>query len=125
MKKYTRIFAVLLILFVLLIFSACKDEPAVIYPIDSARYYVETEEYGLITTKTDVNEYIEVVYTSADGTIKKEIEFLSEVIIGNENIITVIDEGKALEYRNVTLTEDYYSKLCGFQYVNNETPPAE
>lgn len=125
MKKYI-IPNLVLILSVLLIFSGCENEgnKEVVYPIDFARYYTETEEHGVIAVKTDVTEFIEIIYTSEDGTIKKSNKLLSMVDIGTENIIIIKNEGKFFEYpKKVILTEDYYNKICGIEYVKNESAP--
>ena len=122
MKKYIKIIAVLLIFSVFLVFSGCQDEGTteVIYPIKSARYYTNTHEHGVIAVKTDVIEYIEVVYTTEDGTTEKYDLRLDYVDIGTENIVIIRNKGKISETREIILTEDYYNKICGIQYVKNE-----
>lgn len=121
MKKYI-IPNLLLILSVLLVFSGCgnEDNKEVVYPIDSARYYTETCEHGFIAVKTDIQERIEVIYTTENGIGEKHDTYLSNVDIGTKNIVIVKNKGKWDEYRKIFLTEDYYNKVCGIEYVKNE-----
>lgn len=79
------------------------------YPIESIRHYVDIEESGVFTTKTDKYEYVEYVYIDSNGEYCKINKSIGWINISNESKV-VEKEGEVTPTLYLTL-EDYEKLL--------------
>lgn len=111
MKNFVlSLFALSLLLFIGFGISNNTYKETKEYPIESIRYYVEKEEHGVFTTKTDVKEYFEYVYFDLDGEYHKYNQYIEFAEISNESKIV---EEKGWTIPNLYLTLEDYNNLIG------------
>lgn len=92
------------------LFMGCGHAETREYPVESARYYTETEKSGIFKTTESTHEFVEFIYVNSEGKYEKESRSLSGVHIANES--KVVEEEGSFGCILYLSLEDY-NKLLG------------
>lgn len=105
MRKWIVLFIAMILLSGLV---ACGYEETKTYEITSARLWEEKYEHGVFAKKTDITEYIEVIYKTEDG-YGKINEYINHIEISDENVVKEeIGEFSPSVYMTIELYEGLF-----------------
>lgn len=117
MKKILAV--ILSIILFLSFFTGCAGDTVTEYPIETAMLYTVESQSGTFTTKIDRTYYVSVTYRDTSGEIINCRSHLCFVKLSDENKVVVYDEGKALAYEYIYLTQETYAEVTGSTIIGD------
>ena len=117
MKKILAV--ILSIILFLSFFTGCAGDTVTEYPIQTAMLYTVESQSGMFTTKINRTYYVSVTYRDSSGEIIRCRSRLSLVKFADENKVVVYDEGKALAYEYIYLTQETYAEVTGSTIIGD------
>lgn len=123
MQMLTSFLVILVILIAISEINQFIKQPSEVvdteYSIESIQYDEREVEYGTFTTKKEMREYLDVVYTNEDSGETHSKSFRKEhITIGDETKIEGINDRNVLSYTALILTKDEF--LTYFHQENKE-----
>lgn len=110
---------IIFVIILLFFFAGCAGETVTEYPIQTAMLYTEENQSGTFTTRINRTNYVYVTYIDSSGEIIRCRSRLSLVKFADLNKVVVYDEGKALAYEDIYLTQETYAEVTGSTIIGD------